>query len=210
MAPDRHLHEQVYVSLKSLLRGHRYRPGQPIDVKALADQFGASVTPVRDGLCRLVGEEIVEMRPRGGFQLWLPSADSLRDLYFWNGQHLLAALHATPLASIKTLLISIQRSRIEPAIDPVLQVAGFFQKIADASANREFSRKAAAANARLYHVRQAENLLIPDASAEAGRIMSPGGADVQKDLRRKILLYHRRRILLAPQIVEKLKPQAGA
>ncbi|WBX83744.1 GntR family transcriptional regulator [Sphingosinicella microcystinivorans] len=208
MAPDRHLHENIYVSLKSLLLSHRYRPGQPIDVKALADQFRASVTPVRDGLCRLVGEEIVEMRPSGGFQLWLPSADSLRDLYFWNGQHLLAALHATPPSSIRALLLSVQRSRIEAAADADLQVAGFFQKIADAAANREFSRKADAANTRLYHVRQAESLLIPDASAEAGRIMRPGGADVQKALRRKIHLYHRRRILLAPQIVKKLKLHA--
>lgn len=209
MAPDRHLHENIYLSLKSLLLSHRYRPGQPIDVKALADQFGASVTPVRDGLCRLVGEELVEMRAGGGFQLWLPSTDSLRDLYFWNGQHLLAALHATPLASIKTLLFSVQRSRIETAADPDLQVAGLFQKIADASANREFSLKAAAANARLYHVRQAERVLMPDASAEAGRLMRPGGANVQKAVRRKILLYHRRRILLAPQIVEKLKLHAA-
>lgn len=208
MAPDRHLHENIYVSLKSLLLSHRYRPGEPIDLKALADQFGASVTPVRDGLCRLVGEEIVEMRPSGGFQLWLPSADSLRDLYFWNGQHLLAALHATPLASIKTLLVSVQRSRVGTATDPDLGVAGFFQKIADASANREFSRQTAAANARLYHVRQAESLLIPDAGAEAERILRPGGANVQKAVRRKILLYHRRRILLAPQIVEKLKLHA--
>lgn len=208
MAPDRHLHENIYVSLKSLLLSQRYRPGDPIDVKALADQFGASVTPVRDGLCRLVGEELVEMRPSGGFQLWLPSADSLRDIYFWNGQHLLAALHATPPASIRALLLSVHRSRIEAAADADLQVAGFFQKIADAAANREFSRKAAAANARLYHVRQAENLLIPDASAEAERIMRPSGANVQKAVRRKILLYHRRRILLAPQIVEKLKLHA--
>lgn len=208
MAPDRHLHENIYATLKSLLLSHRYRPGQPIDVKALADQFGASVTPVRDGLCRLVGEELVEMRSRGGFQLWLPSTDSLRDLYFWNGQHLLAALHATPLARIKTLLLSVRRSRIETAADPDLQVAGFFQKIADASANREFSRKAAAANGRLYHVRQAEGALIPDTYAEAGRIMSPSGADVQKTVRRKILAYHRRRILLAPQIAERLALEA--
>ena len=62
MAPDRHLHENIYVSLKSLLLSHRYRPGEPIDLKALADQFGASVTPVRDGLCRLVG---VKRRSKG-------------------------------------------------------------------------------------------------------------------------------------------------
>jgi hypothetical protein len=39
--------------------------------------------------------------------------------------------------------------------------------------------------------------------------MRPGGADVQKALRRKILLYHRRRNLLAPQIVESLKLHAA-
>lgn len=210
MAPDRHLHEMIYASLKSVLVSQRYRPGEPIDVKGLAEQFGASVTPVRDGLCRLVGEDLVETRARGGFQLCLPSVDSLRDLYFWNGQHLLAALHATPPASVKTLLLSVQKSRLEAILDPDIRVAGFFQKIADATANREFSRRVSASNARLYHVRKAEAVLIPDASAEAARIMSLGGADVQKAVRRKILLYHRRRILLAPQIVEKLMLYAEA
>ena len=88
------------------------------------------MTPVRDGFSRLVGEEIVEMRPRGGFHLWLPSADSLRYIYFWNGQQLLAALLATPPDSIRALLLSVQRSRMEARVDADLQVAGFFQRIA--------------------------------------------------------------------------------
>ena len=35
MAPDRHLHEMIYASLKSVLVSQRYRPGEPIDVKGL-------------------------------------------------------------------------------------------------------------------------------------------------------------------------------
>lgn len=208
MAPDRRVHELIYLSLKSTLLAQHYRSGQRIDVADLAEKFRASVTPVRDGLCRLVGEDLVEMLPSGGFRLWLPTVESLRDLYFWNGQHLLAALHATPFTAIKTVLVGVWRDANEPAVAPEIEVSRLFQKLADASANREFSRRVAAASARLHHVRRIEPALIPDIRVEAKRLANPGTADVQKTVRRKILAYHRRRILLAPQIAERLALEA--
>lgn len=204
MAPDRHLHEHIYLSLKTLLTSRHYRSGQRIDIAELADRFRSSVTPVRDGLCRLVGEEVVEMLPGGGFRLWLPTAGCIRDLYLWNGQHLLAALHATPFIRIGALLETAWRHMNAAENDPDIQVAGLFQALADASANREFGRRVAAANARLAHIRRMEYALVPDIAAEARRLASPGASDVQKAVRRRILAYHRRRILLAPQIADRL------
>lgn len=210
MAPDRHLHEHIYLSLKTLLLSRRYRSGQRIDIAELADRFRASVTPVRDGLCRLVGEEVVEMLPGGGFRLWLPTSDILSDLYSWNGQHLLAALHATPFIRIGALLETAWRHRNATGNDPDMQVASLFQALADASSNREFSRKVAAANARLAHIRRMECALVPGIAAEARRLASPGASDVQKAVRRRILAYHRRRILLASQIADRLALDASS
>ncbi|MFD0849719.1 GntR family transcriptional regulator [Sphingosinicella xenopeptidilytica] len=208
MAPERHLHERIYLSLKSILLSHDYRSGQRIDIAGLAERFQASVTPVRDGLCRLVGEEVVEMLPSGGFRLWLPTVDSLRDIYFWNGQHLLAALHATSFSAIQTVLVGVWRYAGEPLATPEIAVPRLFQRLADASANREFSRQVAATNARLYHVRRREPALINDFHAEAKRLAIPDHTGVQKAVRRRILAYHRRRILLAPQIAERLALEA--
>lgn len=204
MAPDRSLHEHIYLTLKSLLLSREFKSGQRIDIADLADRFRASVTPVRDCLCRLVGENVVEMLPTGGFRLSMPTADALRDLYHWNAQHLLAALHANPLGGVCPLLASAQLRMKDSREEPGALVATLFQALADASANREFSQKVEAANARLFHVRRIEPTFVRDCHLEARRLANPAAANVQKAVRRRILAYHRRRILLARQIAERL------
>lgn len=43
-----------------------FRPGERLDVKALADQLGVSPTPVKDAINRLAAEGLIEIRPRSG------------------------------------------------------------------------------------------------------------------------------------------------
>ena len=71
---------RVYTHLKLALRGGVYRPGEPIRIIDVAAALGLSTTPVREGLCRLVGEQLVEDRG-DGFRLASPSSSSLASLY---------------------------------------------------------------------------------------------------------------------------------
>lgn len=43
-----------------------FRPGDRLDVKALADQLGVSPTPVKDAINRLAAEGLIDIRPRSG------------------------------------------------------------------------------------------------------------------------------------------------
>lgn len=50
------LHERAYLALKRALILGRFRPGQRLLLKPLAEELGISVTPVREALQRLVSE----------------------------------------------------------------------------------------------------------------------------------------------------------
>lgn len=50
------LHERVYLTLRKALMSGRFRPGQRLLLKPLADDLGISITPVREALQRLVSE----------------------------------------------------------------------------------------------------------------------------------------------------------
>lgn len=56
------LSARVYVALKDMLIGGRFRPGQRLLMQELAVQFGTSVTPVREACMRIVAERGLEVR----------------------------------------------------------------------------------------------------------------------------------------------------
>jgi DNA-binding GntR family transcriptional regulator len=56
----------VFDILRTNILGRGFRPGDRLDVRALADQLGVSATPVKDAVTRLAAEGLVEIRPRSG------------------------------------------------------------------------------------------------------------------------------------------------
>ena len=48
--------------LRENILGRGFRPGDRLDVRALADQLGVSATPVKDAMTRLAAEGLVEIR----------------------------------------------------------------------------------------------------------------------------------------------------
>ncbi|WP_149193314.1 GntR family transcriptional regulator [Luteimonas suaedae] len=58
--------DSVLDMLRDGILGSTFRPGQRLDVKALADQLGVSPTPVKDAINRLAAEGLIEIRPRSG------------------------------------------------------------------------------------------------------------------------------------------------
>jgi len=194
--------DRIYRAMKAALLAGGYGAGARLDLAGLAKHHRASQTPVREVLGRLVGEGLVEHREEGGFRFCLIDAERLRDLYFWNAQHLLAALHVTrepilvrALEPLRTLSVGTD------VVGQVALTARIFQAIGDATGNREFSTQICNANERLQGIRLAEAEVFTDTGIEAARILALGRFDVQKSVRRKILAYHRRRIEKAPQII---------
>ena len=57
------LHDEIYASIRRALITGELVPGQAFSMRALADQFGTSLIPVRDALKRLVAERGLAMLP---------------------------------------------------------------------------------------------------------------------------------------------------
>jgi len=98
-APVRSLREEVYERLRSLMNEGRLRPGNYLDLNALADEIGISRTPLRDALLRLESEGFVEILNRRGVRVAALTLRSIRDIY-----ELLGGLESTALRSVAHLI----------------------------------------------------------------------------------------------------------
>lgn len=206
MTSDALTQERVYRAMKASLQRGEYLAGTRLEISRIATLYGASQTPVREVIGRLVGEGLVEHREEGGYRFCLLDAERLRDLYFWNAQHLLAALHVTPEPAV---LRALEPLRIRaPGTVPLEQIAltaQIFQAIGDATGNSEFSHLIRNTNERLQGARLAEAQLFEDIGSEAARMLALGRFNVQKSVRRRILAYHRRRSERVSQIAEAIE-----
>jgi DNA-binding GntR family transcriptional regulator len=86
------LREQVYTILRDYLNEGGLRPGQAINLDAIAAQLGISRTPLREALLRLEVEGFVTIRPRSGIVVRTLTETDIRNLY-----QLIGALEASVL-----------------------------------------------------------------------------------------------------------------
>lgn len=71
---------KIYRELRrSIIVGHR-KPGDRLSIETLADNYGTSVTPVRDALQMLSQEGLVTIKPRSGYFVTRITLKQLRDL----------------------------------------------------------------------------------------------------------------------------------
>jgi DNA-binding GntR family transcriptional regulator len=64
---------------RSIIVGHR-KPGERLDLEALTESYGTSVTPVRDALQMLSQEGLVTIKPRSGYFVTHVTLKQLRDM----------------------------------------------------------------------------------------------------------------------------------
>src|ERR1700754_4912581 len=97
-----------------ILRGI-YPPGARLDENGLARRFGLSRTPVREALRQLTSAGLVEMRPRRGVIVSLPTESTLAEMFEVMGEleascARLSALRMSPAERIRLELVH-KRSR---------------------------------------------------------------------------------------------------
>lgn len=56
------LSEQIYRSLRLGLMDGEYRPGERLTIASVSEQFGTSITPVREAIFRLASEQALEVK----------------------------------------------------------------------------------------------------------------------------------------------------
>jgi DNA-binding GntR family transcriptional regulator len=77
---DGTLKDRVYAELRrSIIMGHRL-PGEKIDIRQIAQQYGTSITPIREALQMLDQEDLVTIKPHSGYLVTRLNLRQLRDL----------------------------------------------------------------------------------------------------------------------------------
>lgn len=75
-----HLAEKIYNKLCADLQDGLYAPGAKLILRDVAAEFGASLTPVRDALNRLVGERVLAMGANRTISVPIPLAAEVREI----------------------------------------------------------------------------------------------------------------------------------
>jgi DNA-binding transcriptional MocR family regulator len=196
--------ERVYQRLKVDILSGRYAPGAVLVVQSIADEYGVSISPVRDSAQRLIGERLLAAQPGGGFSLPEVSMESLRDLYIWHGQLIRQALKERVLAAREGDLAD---ARLADAPDPVTlasSASALFALIGARSRNQEHVHAIVSAGERLGIARLAEPELIPDIASELQAVWALAMFGPDAALRDAIWAYHRRRIRRVSRLVKEI------
>ncbi|WP_421566685.1 GntR family transcriptional regulator [Ochrobactrum sp. EDr1-4] len=101
---------QLYNNLRNSLMDGQYAPGQRLTISGIAEEFGTSITPVREAIFRLVSERALDVRAATSVQVPDLNFASLREVQAIRMQlegHAasVAALNITPaqLRELKSL-----------------------------------------------------------------------------------------------------------
>jgi DNA-binding GntR family transcriptional regulator len=79
------LAEEVATALRARIMSGELRPGDRIRLEEVAGQLGVSITPVREALLHLRGEDMVELEPRRGYVVAPMSRQDVRDVFQLQG-----------------------------------------------------------------------------------------------------------------------------
>jgi len=71
---------RIYTELRRVIIMGRRQPNERLDIQALAQSYGSSVTPVRDALHMLAQEGLVSIKSRSGYFVTNVTLKELRDL----------------------------------------------------------------------------------------------------------------------------------
>ena len=195
-----HVLEPTYRRLKDALLEGRFRAGTKLEAMRLADDFGVSMTPVRDSLNQLVGEGLVDLTPGEGFRVPLLTEQALRDILQVNA----LLLEQAPDNDHKSLTINEGSNDTRGAYAD--RLARAFRDIAASSGNRFRVHLVERISDRLQPLRELEPEIWLGASHALEQIerTAQQGFDGSN---RAVRAYHQHIEDLVPALVGRLNQQ---
>lgn len=192
--------ERSYATLREMLRNGQYRPGQRLEANRIADEIGVSMTPVRDALNRLVGEQLVEASSGEGFHVPRYSEGALRDLYEWH-------------SALITIAARTGRLPLPPIAEPdeigsasLADMTVFlFERYASIAPNREIRAAVANASDRLHPFRLLESQVLDPVIGELDELEAADSGVLQA-----IRRYHLRRMRVIPALLQRRDGSSAA
>ena len=197
-----HVLEPTYRRLKDALLEGRFRAGTKLEAMRLADDFGVSMTPVRDSLNQLVGEGLVDLTPGEGFRVPLLTEQALRDILQVNA----LLLEQAPDNDHKSLTINEGSNDTRGAYAD--RLARAFRDIAASSGNRFRVHLVERISDRLHPLRELEPVIWPGAPHALEQIerKAQQGFDGSN---RAVRAYHQHIEALVPALVRRLNQQTA-
>ena len=144
---------EIYSRLLSLIEDRDLKPGDRLREAELADRFGVSRTPIREGLKRLEAQGLAVHEPNRGMVVPTLDHSQINEVYFMREvlegtAASLAAKHASkPEIEILQDMVDADRKRVED-LDSLVR------------SNREFHRRLCLASHNRYLVDQIEHLRL--------------------------------------------------
>ena len=199
MSPEPVATERTYQSLKRDIVTGVHRPGVLLNLQRLADEFGTSVSPVRDALHRLVGDRLLELHPGGGFRCPIPTVEQLHDLYQWHDLLIRQALRSPLTGDQKSRIAALGISDGTP--ETLAQLASdLFRLLGSAARSVEFSHAIDSASDRLSIARMHEPDVMRHVVREIESILLVAVNGSLATIRHAVWEYHRRRLRRVPRI----------
>ena len=198
MSPEPVTAERVYARLKADIMRGRFPPRTTLVTQMIADDYGTSISPVRDSLQRLIGERLLAAHAGGGFEVPDMPEAALYDLYSWHGELLaIACRRPDRTESIRESPPGGAVPRPDTIAD---RAASLFDDIATCSSNGELRATVHGTGDRLHLVRLCEPLVMPGVAEELETIESRFRSGPVSDMRNAIKAYHRRRLRRVGQL----------
>ncbi|MDJ0628316.1 MAG: GntR family transcriptional regulator [Rhodobacter sp.] len=203
--------EDIYNRVKAVVVGFSIRPGDRINEVALARDLGASRTPLREALNRLVAERLVEFRPGTGFFCRPLEAQAIYDLYELRRIIEVSAVMLACQRASDTALAAFADETIRYGLDITgLTVAeatardeAFHIGIARLTGNAELTAELRALNDRIRFIRWVNMAARVKASKEEHRAVLQALLDRDADRAGDVLADHIAR--RKEQVVEAVK-----
>lgn len=171
--------------------------GTKLEAVKIADELGVSMTPVRDCLNQLYGEQLVDFAPGEGFRVPQLSEGQLRDLLNLNLILLTAAVGRRPIGKYEGLPDDVGYSD---------RVAFAFHHLAERCENSALSSCVRSINDQLHVVRNLDLQLFDDAESELAELASGlgNGSTARALLKGLLPRYHDRRKTIVPEYLRLL------
>lgn len=193
-----HVLQPTYDRLKREITQGVWAQNVRLEPARIAEDYGVSATPVRDGLNLLVGEGLIAFRPGEGYRTRVVTERDLASLLTVNLMLLRGALDDPLAASCED---------DEPVSDSdedyADAVGALFRDMGLSSGNRVLTAFVERISDRLHQARTREHLVFPDfdqelASMRAARRHGPEAAKAA------ISAYHERRLAMVGKLAATL------
>jgi DNA-binding Lrp family transcriptional regulator len=183
--PGRADFSRLYRTILDELGTGRYRAGQRLGVKEMADRLHVSPTPIRELMSRLVGRGVIEERRSEGYYLSRLEVRDIADLYRLHGQCTDLAIRELPWPPVP--------------LDPMPGDGwSIITCLVDQTGNLILRDARAYLGDRLRVIRHFEDLAIDGIAAESDDLARLCTAPDRALLRRAVARFYKRRIAAAP------------